>query len=141
MQRVKQRGFTLIELMITVAIVGILAAIAYPSYTSHIRKGVRRAAQAQILDIANREQQFLLSNRIYVPYTGTPSITASGYSLPPELSSKYTPDVTVATGPSTIPAFTITFTATGSQEIDGPLTFTSEGVKGCGAGCDASTKW
>ena len=126
MERGKQRGFTLIELMITVAIVAILARIAYPSYTSYIKKGLRRSAQAQMLDIANREQQFLLANRAYVSYSG---LTASGYVLPAELSSKYTPSITVNAGTSTIPAFTITFAATGSQQDDGDLTFNSEGVK------------
>jgi type IV pilus assembly protein PilE len=131
MRTFRQGGFTLIELMITVAIVGILAAVAYPSYTSHIRKGVRRSAQAQMLDIANREQQVLLANRVYAPYTATPpapSITGSGYSLPTELVGKYNPDITV--GASTVPAFTVTFTAAGSQLVDGNLTFNSEGQKG-----------
>lgn len=136
MERVKQRGFTLIELMIAVAIVGILAAVAYPSYTEYIRKGVRRAAQAQMLDIANREQQFLLANRAYATYS---ALTASGYTLPTELAGKYTPSIFV--GSATVPAFTITFTAAGSQLKDGDLTFNSEGLKGCGPGCNPSTKW
>lgn len=124
MRKVRQGGFTLIELMITVAIVAILAAIAYPSYTSHIQKGARRAAQAQMLDIANREQQYLLANRSYASYT---TLTTNGYSLPPEVSGKYTPIITLGTG--TVPSFTILFTPTGSQASDGTLTFTSEGVK------------
>ena len=124
MRRVKQDGFTLIELMITVAIVAILAAVAYPSYTSHIRKSVRRAAQAQMLDLANREQQFLMANKSYVNYD---ALTTSGYALPPDLAGKYTPSVTVGT--STVPAFTVTFAAAGNQLVDGDLTFNSEGVK------------
>jgi type IV pilus assembly protein PilE len=124
MRRVRQRGFTLIELMVTVAIVSILAAVAYPSYTSYVRKGVRSSAQAQMMDIANRQQQFLLANRAYVDYA---ALTASGYSLPTELTGKYTPSVTVGT--STVPAFTVTFTAAGTQLVDGDLTLNSEGQK------------
>ena len=124
MRTLKQRGFTLIELMITVAIVGILAAVAYPAYTSHIIKGSRAAAKAQMLDIANREQQFLLANRTYADKT---ALEASGYGLPPEVSVKYDYDITV--GASTSPAYTITFTPKGPQVSDGPLTLTSFGVK------------
>ena len=124
MCKVGQKGFTLIELMIVVAIIGLLAAVALPSYTSYVKKGLRRSAQAQMMDIANREQQFLLANRAYVSYS---AITTSGYTLPTELSSKYTPSVTV--GSSTVPSFTVTFTATGTQASDGDLTLNSEGAK------------
>ena len=117
-------GFTLIELMITMAIIAVLARIAYPSYIGYIQKGVRRGAQAQMLDIANREQQFLLANRAYADLT---ALTTSGYALPSELTVKYTPSINV--GSSTVPAFTITFTAIGSQAVDGDLIFNSQGQK------------
>lgn len=134
----KQAGFTLIELMVTVAIVGVLAAVAYPSYTRYVVRSNRTAAQAQMLDIANREQQFLMANRAYATKA---ALESSGYALPTALTSRYTYDIEVGT--STVPAFTVTFTARAGtpQAADGPLTFNSEGVKGCGAGCDASTKW
>lgn len=59
------RGFTLIELMIVVAIVGILAGIAYPSYVDHVRKGNRAKAQAFLMDVAQRQQSYLLIHRQY----------------------------------------------------------------------------
>lgn len=120
-----QKGFTLIELMITVAIIGILAAIAMPNYTEHVKKGNRRAAQSQMMEIANLEQQFLLADRTYANKT---ALVASGYALPAEVSNKYNYDITVDNA-ATPPSFTITFTATDSQVSDGDLTLNNAGVK------------
>jgi type IV pilus assembly protein PilE len=122
MQR-SRRGFTLIELMVACAIVAILAAVAYPSYLSHVRKSARASAKAQMMDIANREQQFLLANRAYVDYS---QLQTSGYSLPTDVSARYTPTVAVA---STPPAFTVTFTPFGGQAADGALTLSSDGTR------------
>lgn len=123
----RQRGFTLIELMITVAVVAILASIAYPAYIKHVQKSSRRAAQAQILEISNREQQYLMANRGYATKN---QLISGGYGLPSQLSSLYGWDVTPNDPTvSAVPAFTITFTATGSQSADGTLTYTHDGQK------------
>lgn len=123
----KQHGFTLIELVITVAVVGILAAIALPSYQQYVIRSKRSAAQAQMMDIANREQQFLLANRSYADKA------ALGYQVPPEVGANY--DWTITLGTGAVPGFTVTFTPKGSQASDGNLSLTSEGVK------SPSNKW
>mgnify|MGYP001944455157 CR=1 FL=1 len=64
------KGFTLIELMIVVAIVGILAAFAYPSYTEHVRKARRADAQAALLELAQFMERYYTANGRYVDATG-----------------------------------------------------------------------
>jgi len=123
-----QKGFTLIELMITVAIVAILAAIAYPSYTQYVIRGHRAAAQAEMMDIANRQQQFFLANRVYAS-----SLDDLGYSVPPEVDKRYSLNpanmgVDIADTP---PSFTITFVpkSGSSQATDVTLTLDATGNK------------
>ncbi|MFK8398111.1 type IV pilin protein [Pseudomonas sp. BGr12] len=127
---VSSRGFTLIELMVVVAIVAILAAIAYPSYQQYVIRGKRSAAQAQMMDIANRQQQYLLANRAYASKS---ALESGGYALPSEVSGNYSYDITVGSG--TPPTFTITFTPSGGQASDGNLTLASDGTR------TPSAKW
>ena len=124
--RQRQGGFTLIELMIVIAIVAILLAVALPAYQQQIIRGHRAAAQSDMLDIANREQQYLLSNRTYIDHT---AMQATGYELSTRVDNHYT--YTITLGTDTLPSYTITFTPKSGdrQESDGPLTLTSEGVK------------
>ncbi|MDN4590440.1 prepilin-type cleavage/methylation domain-containing protein [Xenophilus aerolatus] len=120
----RARGFTLIEVLITVAIVAILAAIALPSYNQYVIRSKRSAAQAEMMNIANREQQYLLAQRVYADKT---ALIAGGYVLPTEIAASY--DYDVALSSSGPPTFTITFQPKGSQASDGNLTLDSQGVK------------
>lgn len=125
MSRRIQHGFTLTELMVTLVIIAILLAIAVPSYRQYVIRSKRTAAQAVMMDIASREQQFLLANRSYADKA---TLEANGYTLPPEVSDDYTWNVVPGAGAS--PSFTITFTAAGGQAADGALTLTNAGDKG-----------
>jgi len=61
----KTVGFTLIEVLITVAIMGILAAIVYPSYTSFVNKSNRTEGQRELMRLANLQEQYFIDNRTY----------------------------------------------------------------------------
>lgn len=121
--RPAQGGFTLIELMIVVAIVAILLAVVLPGYQNQVMRGHRSAAKAEMLEIANRQQQFLLANRAY-----TADISQlGGYALPAAVANNYTAAVTLGGG--AVPSYSMTFTAIGNQASDGNLTLTDQGVK------------
>jgi len=122
MRRRVQHGFTLIELMISVAVVAILAAVAYPTYQNAMIKNRRAAAQAYLADVAQREQQYLMDNRSY-----TDSTAALRAAMPADVSAYYA--ITITAAASTPPSFTATVTPSGSQAADGALSITQNGTK------------
>jgi type IV pilus assembly protein PilE len=62
----RHAGFTLLEMLIAVAVIGILAAIAYPSYSDHIRRGKIAEALSTLAETRTKMEQFFLDNRTYV---------------------------------------------------------------------------
>ena len=117
-------AFTLIELVVTIAIVGILAAIAYPAFVNHVIKGNRSAAQQFMLDIANAQAQYQLDARAYSNVIGTGGL---GLSPTTAAASNYTFAIALSAGPP--PGYVITATPIGRQAQDNALTLDSAGTK------------
>ncbi len=124
-----QRGFTLIELMIVVAVVGILAAIAYPSYTAFIQKSRRGDAMATLADFRIEQEKWRANNITYA--TSTASLGLSGSSR----DGYYTMAI-VSAGSS---AYQVTAAPAGAQSTDtcGTFAIDENGPDYSGSNADA----
>jgi type IV pilus assembly protein PilE len=110
----KQKAFTLIELMIVVAIAGILAAIAYPSYQNSVMKSRRADAEGVLLGLANALERNFTETNSYAGYTlPTPTTIYYDISFSVQTASTYTLSAAPAAAQSSDSCGTLTLTETG----------------------------
>lgn len=106
-------GFTLIELMIVIVIVGVLVAIALPAYQDYVRKSRRAEAIALMLDLQLTQEKYRANNISYASSLSAMGVSASYVAN--QVNSSY---YTVSTTSSTNNTYTITATAVGNQVKD-----------------------
>lgn len=97
-RRCAYTGFSLIELMVVIAVIAILAAIAIPTYQAQIRKGRRTDARTAVLDLAGREERYYSASNSYTTDPTLLGYPAGAFNSLPVGSGYYTVNVTQPTG-------------------------------------------
>lgn len=118
-------GFTLIELMIVVAIVGILVAIAYPNYMEYVQRSNRSEGQALLQDAAARQERFFAQNNTYASTAAQLGLRGTSGTTVRSDTGKYT--LTVGGGGG---GYTLTATQAFGDAACGNLTLNALGVRG-----------
>lgn len=134
------KGFTLVELMISVAIVAILAGIAYPTYTNYVTRSSREGAKSELVQFASLQEKIYLNSSAYaVSITGAyngRSDGGLGVTSGKTSDNKYTLSISPSSGSTQTYTITATPVAATSQANDGNLTISSDGSRTWG-----STTW
>lgn len=130
----KYSGFTLIELMIVVAILGILTAIAYPSYVEHVKESRRSEARSNLLELAQFMERYYAANGRYVKTAGGSDAPALPFSRSPKDGGSEFYKLSVSDAGNN--KYQLNAKPAGAMDGDrcGTLTLNHQGIKGSTAG-------
>jgi type IV pilus assembly protein PilE len=139
----KQHGFNLVELMVVVAIIGIIVAIAYPSYTEQVRKSRRAECAGAVTSLGSAMERYFTVNSTYLGAadggadTGEPAV----YEIQCPVDGG-TPTYNLTISAATASTYTVQAAPTGKQVDDkcGTLTLTNTGRKGV-SGASSGVTW
>lgn len=136
----KNKGMTLIELMVVVAIVGILAAVAYPSYTNYILRSKRTECRAAIMQVMQQQERYFTQNNTYLSFATTDAnIPMKQFSGDNAAASACRVSAAACSGSLTA-CVTVTATPIKADPVIGTITIQSDGTKGC-SGTDQTKCW
>jgi type IV pilus assembly protein PilE len=137
----KKRGFTLIEMMITVAIVGILAAIAIPQYSEYVRRGKRTECKAAILRGSQQMEKFYSNNNRYPDTLAEANIRANSSESGGNAACTFALSGVTAPQPGgTSAKYTLTGTTAYNDKFCATMTLDELGVRD-GTGTDKTRCW
>lgn len=132
-------GFTLIELMVVVAVVAILGAVAFPSYQNAVRKGKRGQVKADMLEISQLAERYRTINNTFTGFT-----LGTGFGTSPRGSTGTARNYTLALNVASGTAYTLTATPVNGQVKDtrcGTLTLNHAGQKTESGTADLAECW
>ena len=150
MKPLNQLGFTLIELMITVAIVGILASIAYPAYTSSVQKGKRAQARASLVELLQQQERYMTQRNAYLVFstsgTGASMVTSPAsaattfnyFSGDSPSNAAYKLSAAACASGGITDCIMVTATPIQADPLVDTLSMTSQGAKSCSGTASSS---
>ena len=139
-------GFTLIELMIVVAIIAILTSIAYPAYTSSILKGKRAEGRTALAELMQQQERYMTQNNTYLIFSNTAGTTVPAtvpfktFSGDSSAKSAYYLSAAACTSSTIRECVTLSAVPVRSDPEAGTLDMSSSGTKSCN-GTKTSVCW
>jgi type IV pilus assembly protein PilE len=151
MKKTNHSGFTLIELMIVVAIIAILASVAYPSYTNSVLKGKRAEGRAALAELMLQQERYMTQTNSYCAFSNSNGTTTAGtgcttvpfktYSGDSPSNPAYYLSADACTPPNIRECVVLTATPVKADPEAGNLQILSTGTKTCTGGSNPAVCW
>lgn len=137
----KNSGFSLIEMMIVVAIIGIITAVALPSYTSYVTRSKRTECRSAVMQVMQQQERYYTQQNAYLGFTSAATgVAMKQFSGEAQGTSACLLSAAACTGSALSACVIVTATPVRADPEVGNITMQSDGTKGC-SGTNQSKCW